>query len=274
MARERRLAFGEVADLYERMRPSYPPALVEDVIALAFSRGAGSALEIGAGTGKATVLFARRGVSVRALEPNAEMAAVAERACRGFEAVTIERTDFEHWDRGAAQFELVYSAQAWHWITPGVRYQLARAALSDGGLLAAFWNGPDWDRCELRDEIDAAYRLLAPERVPDGPMRPSSRPPDRWGNWPQEIDAEPGLEQPEVRWYRWDHQYSSDEYVRLLHTHSDHILLEPAQQRVLYPAIVDAINRHGGRLALTYVTRLCLARASRSAPAARPPSFR
>ena len=61
---ERRLTFGVVAELYDRMRPSYPLALVDDVLAFA---GVGRALEVGAGTGKATVLFAARDVEVVAL---------------------------------------------------------------------------------------------------------------------------------------------------------------------------------------------------------------
>jgi hypothetical protein len=32
---ERRLVFGQVAELYERARPSYPDELVEDVLAYA-----------------------------------------------------------------------------------------------------------------------------------------------------------------------------------------------------------------------------------------------
>jgi len=58
MDERRRLSFGGVAELYDRSRPSYPPALVDDVLEFA-GVGPGEAdraLEVGAGTGKATVL--------------------------------------------------------------------------------------------------------------------------------------------------------------------------------------------------------------------------
>jgi hypothetical protein len=58
MNEARRLAFGSVAELYDRSRPSYPPALVDDVLGLVGV--APRVLEVGAGTGKATVLFAAR----------------------------------------------------------------------------------------------------------------------------------------------------------------------------------------------------------------------
>jgi hypothetical protein len=66
----RRLSFGGVADLYDHARPSYPSALVDDVVQYASTPDAAPnrAVEVGAGTGKATVLFAARGLDVLAIE--------------------------------------------------------------------------------------------------------------------------------------------------------------------------------------------------------------
>lgn len=263
MARVRRLAFGEVAELYDEARPSYPAALVDDVMELA---GAGSepprALEVGAGTGKATVLFASRGASVLALEPSRAMAAIWDRNCAALPNVAIEPTDFEHWRPGEGGFAMVYSAQAWHWVSPELRHLKARAVLDEGGLLAAFWNRPDWDPCAVRTEIDDVYRSTVPAMLADGPMHPSyPASPDVWSNWESEIAAAPGLAQAEVRSYRWQCEYSSAEYVSLLQTHSDHILLETDRREALLDGVAAVIDRHGGALAIEYVTRLCLARA-------------
>jgi hypothetical protein len=62
--------FGEVADYYDRVRPAYPTALVDDV--LSYSEpdiGGRRALEIGAGTGRATEAFATKGLPIVAVEP-------------------------------------------------------------------------------------------------------------------------------------------------------------------------------------------------------------
>src|ERR1700742_1269450 len=96
--RERRLVFGEVAELYDRHRPTYPAELVDDLVALAGLDGSRPVLEVGAGTGKATVLFASRGIPVIAVEPSAEMAAVAARNAGAAGTVEIEQSDFEAWD--------------------------------------------------------------------------------------------------------------------------------------------------------------------------------
>ncbi len=154
----RRLSFGGVADLYDRSRPSYPEALVDGVLAYAGAGASDRAVEVGAGTGKATVLFAARGLDILGIEPSAEMAAVARRNCAGYSNVTIEEVEFERWRPPGHEFRLLFSGQAWHWISPETRYVAARAALCDGGALAAFWNRPDWAACDLREEFGEAYR--------------------------------------------------------------------------------------------------------------------
>lgn len=62
---ERALSFGSAASAYERFRPGYPDELVDEVLASA-GRPVRTALEIGAGTGKATRVFAGRGIAVTA----------------------------------------------------------------------------------------------------------------------------------------------------------------------------------------------------------------
>jgi SAM-dependent methyltransferase len=279
----RKRSFGLVAELYDRARPGYPAALVEDVIALAAGsaqcgaqvvragsedpraeRSAPRALEVGAGTGKATVLFAARGVHVDALEPSAAMAAIARRNAarlppRSGRVRVIER-EFESFCDGGRRYDLLYSAQAWHWVRPGERYPRARAALRPGGVLAVFWNRADWERCELRDALERAYRAHAPELGESSPMRPGGAVArDEWREWQAEIAAAEGFENAEVRSYRWQIEYTSRSYVELLATHSDHILLAPARRAALHAAIAQAIEDAGGRMLQPMVTRLCLA---------------
>jgi protein-L-isoaspartate O-methyltransferase len=74
---ERRLAFGQVAQLYDRVRPSYPPVVIDAVLDFVGSADRVRIVEVGAGTGNATTLLAQRGLAVLALEPDRAMAAVA-----------------------------------------------------------------------------------------------------------------------------------------------------------------------------------------------------
>ncbi|HUJ33607.1 MAG TPA: class I SAM-dependent methyltransferase [Solirubrobacteraceae bacterium] len=228
MDERRRLSFGGVADLYHRSRPSYPEALVDGVLEFAGAGESDRAVEVGAGTGKATVLFAARGLDVVGIEPSAEMAQLARRNCAGYENVTIEEIEFERWRPPGHEFRLVLSAQAWHWIAPEVRYVAARAALEDGGALAAFWNRPEWIACDLREQLAGAS----------------------------------GFDAAEVRRYPWHQEYTTADYLALLGTHSACVVLDAPERERLLGDIAAAIDARGGRFRMTYATVLCLARAS------------
>jgi SAM-dependent methyltransferase len=265
MDEQRRVSFGSVAELYDRSRPSYPEELVNDVLEFAGAGAAGRggaprALEVGAGTGKATLRFAERGVSVVALEPSAEMAAVARRNCAAYENVTIEETEFERWRPHGGSFRFLFSAQAWHWVAPDVRYAAARAVLEPGGALAPFWNIPDWEACELRDELREAYRRSGEGDGTGDPFHPSVQP--GHDDWPGEIAATSGFDGAEVRYYRWRSTYTTERYVDLLGTQSANLVMDDAQRDRLFTDIASVIDGHGGSFELSYLTQLCLARAT------------
>jgi SAM-dependent methyltransferase len=254
--------FGDVADLYDRHRPGYPPALIDDLIELAGVGRGERVLEVGAGTGKATVLFAARGISVLAIEPSPGMAEVARRNCLPYPEVEIVESDFERWKPAGDGFPLLYSAQAWHWIDPELRYGLARAALRDGGLLAAFWNRPAWGSSAEREALLAAYRTIVPGMATDGPLHPANPSPEGEEDWPGEIAGVTGFADPMVRRYPWRVEYSAEEYVGLLGTLSEFRLLDEETRGRLLRAVAEIIGERGGRLTMPMVTRAHLARAA------------
>jgi SAM-dependent methyltransferase len=262
--REQRLVFGEVAELYDRHRPAYPDAVVDDLVELAGLQVGSPVFEIGAGTGKATSMFAARGMRVLAVEPSAEMAAVARRVCAAFgEAgeVRIEESDFEQWDPAGREFGLLFAAQAWHWVDPSVGFAKAASVLRPGGILAAFWNRPMWARAALREVLIDAYRRAAPEVLDEtDPMHPANSPSGDEVEWRDGVGAIGRLEAADVRDYEWSETYTGRDYASLLQTHSTVRVLEPGRRRALAEAVAEAIESHGNVLELPLVTRVYLAR--------------
>lgn len=134
---DRALSFGAVAAAYERFRPGYPDALFDTVADYA-GRPIRTALEIGAGTGKATRLFAGRGVPVTATEPDPAM--LAELRMHVPATVTAVQSAFENIPLDHT-YDLVYAAAAMHWTDPVGRWEQVAALLEPGGVFASF-GGP------------------------------------------------------------------------------------------------------------------------------------
>jgi SAM-dependent methyltransferase len=255
----RRTSFGSVAAQYHRARPSYPHALVSDVIDFAGAHPGSPVLEVGAGTGKATALFAARGLKITAIEPSQDMAAVAgtDPATAGVDFV-IDR--FENAPLAPHRYQLIFSAQAWHWVEPLIGERIAAAALAPAGALACFWNRVEWTRCGLRADLDAAYDSVGWE--PQGLMTPGEARMEFADSWRERIGQVDGLGAPESRTYEWTETYSTAQYIALLGTHSDHITLEQDRRTRLFGAVATVIDEAGGSLELVYSTQLCLARAA------------
>jgi trans-aconitate methyltransferase len=234
------LVFGEVAEQYDSARPTYPDALFDAVLEYGNLQTGAAAFEIGAGTGKATMGFVGRGLAVHALEPSAEMAKVL----RG-KGVEVEENTFETWSGASGAYQLVYAAQAWHWVRSPDRYQRVAAALAPGGVIALFWNqGREWTGA-LGEANDAVYEQLAPHLKGGARAWELDRTLD-------DLAAVAELGDVTKRVLTWEQTYTANEWVTLLGTHSDHRILPEEQRERLHAAVGRVIDEHGGRVEMTY----------------------
>lgn len=173
----RALSFGVVAESYERFRPGYSEELLDLVMAYA-GRPVETALEIGAGTGKATRLFAERVTTVTATEPDAGMLAELRKHVPA--NVQSSQAAFEDLDLGE-KYGLVYAAAALHWTNPEGRWSRMAALLESGGVFASF-GGP----FNLADPAvaEAAHAARAPFLDSDDIPSPDGTPADQAMQWP------------------------------------------------------------------------------------------
>ncbi|SHG60431.1 Ubiquinone/menaquinone biosynthesis C-methylase UbiE [Jatrophihabitans endophyticus] len=243
--RDRAVSFGSVAQLYDRARPTYPDALVRDLL----TGDPRDVLDVGCGTGRAALLFAGPGRTVLGVEPDAAMADVA----RGH-GLVVEVAGFEEWDDGGRRFDLLVSGQAWHWVDPEAGAAKARTVLRPGGRVGLFWN-MDTMTGDDRAALDAAYETVAPQLMHRNRSYGGKRAPRE-----PVLAALAGAGFAEVaqREYSWQRHYAAEDYVQLVQTFSDHNLLPPPEREALLAAVGDAVTSMGG-LDITYECQLITA---------------
>jgi GNAT superfamily N-acetyltransferase/SAM-dependent methyltransferase len=173
----RALSFGAIAEAYERFRPGYPEALF-DVVAEYAGEPIRTALEIGAGTGKATRLFASHGIHITATEPDAAMLAVLQKTAR--RNVTPVNAAFEDLKPGQT-YDLVYVAAALHWTRPEGRWERVAALLEPHGVVASF--GGSFQLADPAAE-HAVQAARAPFLESDEVLPPDGTSPEAAMKWP------------------------------------------------------------------------------------------
>jgi ubiquinone/menaquinone biosynthesis C-methylase UbiE len=246
----RRATFDTVAEQYDRYRPTYPEQLVDDVIELSGIPRQGRVLEIGSGTGKGTLPFARRGLAITCIERGANLARVAARNLAAHPNVQILVSQFEDWQGEEGELDLVFAAQSFHFLDSRTALPRIARLLRVGGALAIFGSRAERGSSPVDQQIQAAYALHAPAMVDgdlDAPLE------DR-------IDASECFGTVVMTRYRWRTTYTSEEFVGLTETFSPQRLLPDEQRANLTHAIREAIDSSGGTIAVEYVTRLHLAK--------------
>jgi SAM-dependent methyltransferase len=259
-----RTVFGAAAEAYDAGRPGYHPGLVTEVLRYA-GPSAGTAVEVGAGTGKATVLFAAAGVAVTCVEPDARMAEVLRRNTSRYPGTAIEVSSFEDWRPGDRRFAMLLAATSWHWVDPARGWELVAGALAPAGVVALFWN----PQGVIDDGLHADLaRVDARHGISDAPH---ARPASAYGpepEWPAAGSRSDGRfhDLREVR-LRQETRYDTDRYLNFLDSVSTYRLLPADRRGRVLAETADVLDRHGGGVTMLHLTDLFLARRSPLRPA-------
>jgi SAM-dependent methyltransferase len=231
----RALSFGRIAAAYERFRPGYPPELFDVVMTYA-AQPVRTALEIGAGTGKATRLFAERGITVTATEPDGAMLAELRKHVPA--SVKTMQAALEDVQPGET-YGLVYAAAALHWTNPQGRWPRVAALLEPGGVFASFGGPVQLADPAVEEAVRAARAsFLESDEIPS----PDGTPQGRHMQWP-------GTELQRSDWFADVQQsvverrftMSAPDYVGLLSTVSAYLELPASEQEQVYSQILQVL---------------------------------
>jgi ubiquinone/menaquinone biosynthesis C-methylase UbiE len=238
--------FDAFAHAYDRYRPGYPDAVIDDIISLSNLRPNSRLLEIGCGTGQATLLLAHRGYRIDCVDPGKNMIALAKNKCRPWPRVSFKPARFEEVELRSFSYDLVLSAQAFHWTEPAVRLRKAARLLNRKGSLALLYNYPGTPKDDLLEKLSSMIKRES------GGLLSVWNYEDEVKGWIEEISG-CGLFR-DLRVYRhsWQQKYSAEEYAGLFRTYSDFLSLPKALQGRVTKCIRKVITRHGGSVSRPY----------------------
>ena len=150
-------SFDAWAPDYDRYRPQYPQVLFDHIAAKLALPAGPQVVDLGAGTGRASLAMAERGWQVTAVEPGGPMLDVLRaRAVDAGLSVRATQARAEETGLPTASTDLVTAAQAFHWFDgPRAVAEMARILRPLGGV-ALFWNVRD----ETRSAFVAGYHDL------------------------------------------------------------------------------------------------------------------
>jgi SAM-dependent methyltransferase len=214
-------------------------------------------LEIGPGTGQATVALARRGYTVIALELGAGLAAVARRKLASFAGVEVVTAAFEDWEPPSEPFDALFAATAFHWLDRGIALERAARALATGGALAVVttWHVAGGDEAFFV-AVQDCYERFMPGTPPGLRLSPA----DEVASERAAVEAGGVFRRAVARRYERELEYTTAEYLDLLCTYSNHRALEAEARARLLDCIAHLVNeRCGGRIAKRYLNELVVA---------------
>lgn len=236
----RAASFAQGASGYDRLRPEYPGTLFADLHDRAGRRLAGQVLEIGAGTGRATLPLARRGAVITVVEPSKDMLRILSERLEAealANRVTLRQATFEDVDTTAV-YDVVVAAQSFHWTNPATRWTRLASLLGASGIAFLFWNG--WHLDSTRHDVEAIRAVYATYGNGLTSDLDDHRSATSWVE--NEVDAEPALVLAESKTYQWSHRLTIEEYLGLLSTTSQYAIAPSDLRGQLFGHLRSAVG--------------------------------
>ena len=270
-----RTTFEQVPELYDRARPSYPPQIFDDLVALASFRRRRVSSRSDAAPARRRCHSPERGFAITCVELGERLAATARRKLAAFPSVSVIHADFETWQPEGARLRCGRGVQRVPLARADLRYTKTADLLREHGTLGfvstAHVLPADGDPFFL--DVQADYEAVIPEHPttkagrrrlllaslaaahPEALARSQRR-----GRGRRDRGERPVPQRSDARRYLWDVVYSADDYVAVLSTYSHHRALDDETRERLLERIHRRIEARPERsVRKTYLAMLYVA---------------
>lgn len=253
--------FDTAASLYNKMRPGYVDELYKAVFDYISIDEQSRVVEVGSGTGQATLPVLKTGCELTAVEYGENLSSMLKDRYKEYDRFNVITGKFEDVDLEENAYDLVFSATAFHWVPEEIGYPKVYSILKSGGAFARFANRPrisGYDP-DLAQEIDDIYNDYYNKHygVKSGAKKWFT---EENAKEISQIPSKYGFTDIKYRLFYRTRVFTAQEYISLLGTYSDHIAIEESVRKVFFSKIEEAILRHGGTISINDTLDLELAR--------------
>lgn len=245
---DNRLFFDTIPEQFDKYRPHYAGELFEYFISKANITKSAKVLEIGPGTGQATTPVLETGCDYKGIELGENLAGFMREKYKGYENFSLVNDDFISHDFGEERFDVIYSAATIQWLPEDKAFTKTFELLNSGGTLAMMFLHMDYKtpQPELYEDIQKVY---------DEYFKPSQK--YTMGSFGYDNAVNYGYTQLETKHFYGVREFTADEYIKYIGTHSDHISLEEPYRTAFFEGIRKAIKARGDRVVIndTYILK-------------------
>jgi len=232
-----RLSFDRVPEIYDRVRPTYPPALFNALFATLDDDP--QIVEVGPGSGQATAEMLERNARVTAVEIGPALAGLLHTKYRDNDRLTVLNDDFERAALPANCFDAVVSATAYHWISASAQVERPAQLLVPGGVLGVI------DLVQVASAADGGYfDRVRPVYERHGQARPDWSPPTHSTVVPAiagHLEASGVYGNIELHTMAWDQTYDAASYRDLLLSYSGTQMMEEPARTAMVDELVEIV---------------------------------
>ncbi len=248
--------FNAVYSEYDKWRPTYIAELYRDIFTYKQIDRSSHILEIGIGTGQATLPFLERGCSLTAIELGDKLAKYVKQKFSNYKNFTVINSAFQDFECPPNSFDIIFSASAFHWIPEETGYTKVYEMLKSGGVFARFANHPykDKEREEIHVAMQKIYAIYMPG-VSGGTEYSEEDAKNR-----ADISKKYGFVDVNYMLYHRTRTFNAKEYISLLGTYSDHIAIEEQKRLKFFAEIQKVIEDLGNKITMYDTIDLQLAR--------------
>lgn len=251
-------SFNAVAAVYAQIRPGYPSGVYDEVEKYRKFDRESSILEIGSGHGIATGEISHRWQSkIIALEPGENLLTISRQQYKNFSNISFIHSTFEAYETGK-RFDGIFSATAFHWPDKEIKYRKTHTLLKDDGLLVLYWNNYTINDEDMFFAIQSVYKDYHPQTAGNKDIRIIQK--EKVAERVDELERSHLynlLIHKEIIHYK---TFSSEEYVNLLKSFSDHSIYDAMVMDRFYTHIKKAITEHGGTILIKIIVDLNIAK--------------